>query len=73
MRRVDLVTADGVVLVGHLPDAANEATVVTAVDPRDQRRDGASPLHRFFVFNGWDGRYHQKKVYELVAGPEIPT
>jgi len=74
MRRVDLVTADGVELVGWVPDAVPDgAAVVTAVDPRDQQRDGAAPLHRFYVRDRDTGIYWQQPVYELLGTPEIPT
>lgn len=74
LRRIDLVAAGGLELIGYLADAAPEdVRLVQAHDPRDERTPHTMRRQVFFVRTGGPGSpFVAEPVYGLVHGPEVP-
>lgn len=69
MRRVDLITADGVRLVAYPPSAVPADAILQADDPRDAHRAGQRRRVLSFV---WDGSAYRQRVVFDVGFPEVP-
>lgn len=72
-RRIDLVAAGGLTLIGYLSDKApGDVRLVQTYDPRDERTPGSLRRQVFFVRTGGPGDpFVQEPVYGLIHEAEV--